>query len=257
MNRVLALVDDSPCAADVRQTAAWIADLLGATVDAIQAQPSVPEREQHVDGSSQLRMVEGPTIEVLLRELAAHDVETGVVGSRAIEAKPQLLGHIAEALLTSASGPLVVVPPETAQPPAGTPHVLVPLDGNEDTTAALLPLATHIAAAGAAISIAHVYDAESLPPYIASSEDIDILASELAKQHLPGIARHCELRIGDPATEVLGVVHAEHPDAVMVAWHQKLTPARAEVMRRLLNDAHIPLVVTPVGPTNTPVDPTK
>lgn len=246
MSRVLAFVDDSPIAVGVTRTAAWIAGLLSATVDPVRAHHPDAGPKRATSPPDGVRMVEGPTIEVLIDELGAEDVEAAVVGSRSVDAKAPGLGHVAEELLTRADRPLVVVPPRAPDPADGAGRILVPLDGTEPTTAALLPLAERLALAGATIVIVHVFDAESLPPFIESFEDLEVIAAELARRHLPGLARHCELRVGAPAAEVARVVDDERPDLVLLAWHQDLAPDHASVMRRLLHDTQIPLVVVPV-----------
>ncbi len=248
MTRVLAFMDDSPCAADVHRTAKWMATLLGATIDPVRAQGPEPDGGPGGETPPGLRLVPGPTIEALTGELTAPDVATAVVGSRAIDAKVQPLGHVAHSLLTRTGGPLVVVPPDARASPAETPRLLVPLDGTDETTAALLPLAEQMAQAGATVVVVHVFDADSLPAFIGSPEDVETLAAELAQHHLPGLAQRCELRVGDPASEIIGVVDTEAPDAVLLAWRQDLAPGHAEVMRRLLNDARVPLVVVPLHP---------
>lgn len=249
MTRILAFLDESPCSAGVHRTATWLGRLIGATVEPIRVIDPSEQGRQHEEAPSDLGLVHGHTTDVLLRELSADDIAVGVIGSRSVDAKPQVVGHVALALLTQSSVPLVVAPPDTRPPPQNTPRFLVPLDGTEETTEALLPLATAFAAAGATVIIAHVFDASSVPPFIGSAEDLEVLASELNQQHLPGLAERCELRIGDPGVQIMDLVDSERPDAVIVAWHQDLSPGHADVMRRLLGEAKVPLVVVPISRT--------
>ena len=246
MSRVLAFVDQSPCALDVRATARWLGRLLDATVDVVHVVD--PENHTLSNPDVSVRLVEGPTEDTLLRELRSSEVAAGVVGSRAIAAKVPALGHIAQSLLTATSTPLVVVPPESKQPTGDEVSVLVPLDGTTETAQALLPIANQLADGGAIVIICHVFDAGSIPPFISSPTDLEVLADEFAREHLPGLSPSCELRIGDPSCTVADLVGEVGAEAVLTAWHRDLAPGRANVMRRLLHETKVPLIVMPIEP---------
>lgn len=238
MSRILALVDRSPVAAGVRQAAATISALLGSTVEFLEVGTPVGE------GGGQIRHLEGVPETALLDELAADDVQLAVLGSRSLSAKPEVAGHVALALLQSAPVPLLVVPPGSSDLPAVGLQLLVPLNGDRSTDSALLDMARTLADAGATVHVVHVYDSSSLPAFLESSEDIEVLAREFLAEHVARDVGTCELRIGDPASQILDVADQRNTDLVLVAWGQDLTSGRAEIVRRLLR-SDVSLLLVP------------
>jgi hypothetical protein len=93
----------------------------------------------------------------------------------------------------------------------------------------------------------HVFDSTSIPPFIDSSEDLDILAAEFVLRHLPEHSAKCVLRIGDPGPHIIEVAGTEQLDGIIVAWRQDLSAGRAEVVRHLIRETHVPLVFVPIG----------
>lgn len=245
MSRIVGFVDQSPCAADVQAAAQWIGRFLDAAVEIVH----VAESENHDSAGfgPGVTIFNGTVEEVILREIASSDVIASVVGSRSVAAKAPIIGHVTEALLTLTTAPLVVVPPGARRLSGDAPEIFVPLDGTDETAQALLPTINLLAEAGARTTIAHVFDAESLPPFISSHEDLDILAREFAQQHLPGLSPSCKFRLGDAGRNVADLVSDVGADAVLVAWHQTFTPGRAEVLRRLLIETRVPLIIVAIA----------
>ncbi len=244
MSRVLAFVDRSPCDVAVVKTAASLADLIGATVDAITVRP--PDGGRPDVGPSDVRVIRGEAVPDLLTQLRFADVAFGVLGSRSIHAKPELAGHVALALLKASPVPLVLVPPHGHGLPAKGPRFLLPLDGTTETTTALEPIATLLANADAEVLMLHVFDSASIPPFIDSTEDLDILAAEFVLRHLPEHSTKCVLRIGDPGPHIIEVTGSEQLDGIIVAWRQDLSAGRAEVVRHLIRETHVPLMFVPI-----------
>lgn len=234
MTRVLAMIDHSPSARAVRHTAGLLADLLGAEL--------IPITALNPDGRPSTEPQDD-----LLRQLAADDVVFGVLGTRALAAKPEPLGHVAAGILARSPVPLVLVPPDDGAFKAGRLRLLLPLDGSSETDAALLPLANRLNDAGADLVVLHVYDSQTVPPFIQSSDDVETLATEFSIRHAPGLGTNCELRIGDPGRVILDRAAADDIDGVILAWGQDLSPGRAEVIRRLLREIHVPLLIVPIA----------
>ncbi len=233
MSRILAFVDDSHLGSAVRQAATALADLFDIDVEEVTvtdpAGAPSPEPEA-----------------ALLSHLEAGDVAMGVLGIRDLAAKPELVGHVAAQLLTDSPVPLVLVPPADGELPAGEQRWLLPLDGSADTDGALLPVAGRLRDAGAGIEVLHVYSSQTVPRFIESSGDLEVLASEFLLRHVPGVGDDCQLRLGDPGQEILDRARSGDIDGVIVAWQQDFSPGRAEVVRRLLRELRLPLLVVPM-----------
>jgi hypothetical protein len=244
MSRVLAFVDRSPSDAAVVRTATALADLIGAPVDTITVRTH--DGDEPAADPDNVRVIHGEAVRDLLIQLRSDDVAFGVLGSRSVHAKPELAGHVALALLTASPVPLVLVPPHGNDLPAQRPRFLLPLDGTTETTTALEPIATLLANADAEVLVLHVFDSGSIPPFIDSSEDLDILAAEFLLRHLPEHSERCVLRIGAPGPHIIGVVDTEELDGIIIAWQQDLSPGRAEVVRHLIREAHVPIVFVPI-----------
>jgi len=244
MRRVLGFVDDSPCTTSVISTAESLGRLLNADVDLISVEEpghGPPERTHGV------RMVTGDAAEVLAVELAAHDVAFAVMGSRSTHTKSEPLGHVTNALLQSSPVPLAIVPPSGESLPQ-QPRLLVPLDGTGETTTAVRDVAERLTEAGANIVGLHVYDSSSVPPFVDSLRNLETIAEEFAERHLPGRTERCELRIGDPGLHIIELAQLDEIDGIILAWHQRLSAGRAEVLRYVLRQLSVPILIIPIKP---------
>lgn len=244
MTRVLAFIDHSPCATGVVHTAASLAALVGATVDIIWV--AEPDHAAPPESPHQARVLHGEPASVMLHELRSSDVVFGVLGSRSVRPKAEVAGHVTLALLEASPVPLVLVPPDGRDLPAERPRFLVPLDGTTDTASALAPIAKLLTAAGAVVVVLHVFSSSSIPSFLGSSHDLDILAEEFLLRHLPEGALSCELRIGHPGPQIIDVAKDQDFDGIAVAWRQDLSPGHAEVLRHLVQETRLPLVVVPI-----------
>ena len=235
MTEILGFIDESPSAAAVEQTALALAVLLHSSARTV----TIP-----VTGSTTHT---GATATALLQILSENDPLLAVLGTRSVESKPEPIGHVAFEVLSTSLVPTVLVPPNSRALPDERPRILLPLDANPETDDALMPLASDLMSAGAELLTLHVFSSQSVPPFIVSGEDLAILAQEFLIRHVPGCSNRCELRIGDPAQHIIETVTTESVDAVLVAWKQDLSPGRAEVIRRLLREAKVPLIVVPIA----------
>lgn len=249
MNRILAMVDESPLAPQVLTTAAALARLLHCEVDAVTAVPDGSERLRGVPATSTnrlgvtTRVVHGDPEAALMSELAEPDVTLGVLGTRTLRAHPHLLGHVAHAIVTQTSTPLVLVPPGSRPLTAEHPVFLVPLDGTQRTSDSVNPIAAMLTAeAGENIAL-HVFDSTTVPMFAPSRHGSQLLAEEFMARHASGTAQRAEARIGTPAQHILDVARQHHVDAILLAWSQNLGAGRAEVIRRVIGEAEVPVVL--------------
>lgn len=231
MKKILALIDNSPASPAVLRNAATLGRLLDLEVVTIEeAEPEPAER--------------------LLRALSSDTTAYAVLASRSLRAKPQAAGHVARAVLTKSPIPLVVIPPGGADLRVDGLRILVPLDGDPETDAAVVEIANRFVDAGCAVSGIHVFDSTSLPPFIGSSEDINVLAEQFFAEHLPHHVVTSELRIGQPGPEILRMVESDGIDAVLIAWRQELAPGRADTVQQLLRQGSLPLILIPIPARN-------
>jgi len=243
MSRVLAMLDESPVAARVLTTATTIAELIGASVDPL----TVVDDDHAATSTNGARLVVGDPVDVLAGELSADDVEFGVLGSRALRDTPGPVGHVADALLARSDVPLVVVAPEGPALEGDDLLFLLPLDGVVASTSAILPVARQLVEAGQRTVTLHVFDPESAPPLATSPYDLDVVAQEFLARHTSECCDRVELRLGEPAVEILDVAEVEQADAIVVSWDGDLGPGHAEVIRHLLRNTTVPVVLRRAG----------
>ncbi|MEL6893180.1 MAG: universal stress protein [Actinomycetota bacterium] len=249
--RVVACIDHSHLAPAVAATALAIARLIGSEVDAVHvgAPDATVAPNDSVAGIA-IRTVIGTPETVLVDELRFDGVEFAVIGSRNLLAADQLLGHVSEALVTTADIPIAIVPPNGRALPDGRLRVLLPLDGDPATSHAVVaPIVSTLASVGDVVPL-HVFGGSSAPMFITSDEDRSVLAEEFAARHAPGVHAPVELRIGHAADEILDAAAAQDVDAIVVGWHRHIEPDRARVVRRLLEDGRFPLILHPVRSGN-------
>lgn len=249
MNRILAMVDESPLVPTVLATAAGLARLLHCEVDAVTAVPDETERSRGVPETTTdrfgetTRVVHGDPETALMSELDEPDVIIGVLGTRTLRAHPHLLGHVAHAIVTRTSTPLVLVPPGSRPLVAEHPVFLVPLDGTQRTSDSVNPIAAMLTAeAGENITL-HVFDITTVPMFAPSRHGSQLLAEEFMARHASGTAQRAEARIGATGQNILEVARQHHVDAILLAWSQNLEAGRAEVIRRVIGEADVPVVL--------------
>ena len=251
---VLACVDDSPIAGAVLTTATNVARAMDAELDVISVEPPGVRRDSPSPGGSASspmgsRVVMGPVEATLIDELERDDVVLGVLGSRALATKPELLGHVARAVVTTSRRPLIVVPPDSAPLTGEGQRFLLPLDGRSRTSNAAAPvLADFIDPLGTIVPM-HVFDDAHVPPLVSSAQDRAILADDFAARHLGRVVPQTErprLRLGEPVEEILAAIRRDEADAVVVCWSQHLDRGRAAVIRALLARGGVPVVFQPM-----------
>ncbi len=231
--------------------AATIANLYGATVEGVHV------GEDHAalaaaaqDAGVALRTVAGKPVEALARAAAADDVAAVVIGARGARADKRPAGSTALQLITRLRKPVVVVP-LAAAPGRRIESVLVPLDGTTASAAALRETVEFARSAAAEITVAHVQERDSIPPFE------DHLAHEVDAWSKEFIARYCpsatdamlELRVrdGEPDEHVLDILRRSRCDLVALGWSQDLAHGRAAVVRRMLAESPVPVLLTPMS----------
>lgn len=248
---LLAAIDDSAAARPVLEAARRLGSLFdaspiavhvaedgsGATARAVCEAAHVPLRLRRGDARSRLV------------ELAGSDEVVAIVaGTRRAPVGATPAGHVAMHLIEGVGKPVVVVPPA---PAASRPlrRVLVPVDDDPATWAALRPLlARLIERSPAEIVALHVFEPDRIPPYSDhTGHEAEAWTTHFLDRCFPGADEKArvEVRIGLVPEAVPAVVAEVDPDLVVIAWHQDLTPGRALVVRTLLARAAVPLLLVP------------
>jgi Universal stress protein family len=155
-------------------------------------------------------------------------------------------GHVALALMTRITKPLVVVPPNIRSHGA-IRRMAVPLDGTAATAARARSAIDPAVAAGVEVVVIHVSDENRIPAFTDQPQhETRAFAEEFLARHVPGTSAQLELRVGAPAAEVLDAAIALDADLCALAWAQGLEPGRAEVIKELLAHSPIPLLLLPL-----------
>jgi len=249
MTTVLAAVDESTTNEPLLAGAVALAALLDAEARAVHVREgdgSQAVAEVAAGLGVPLRIVDGTVSDVLAEMSGDPDVVALAVGSRDVPAAACPPGHIAMELVTAVRKPVLVIPPDAAQP-SRLREVLVPLDGTMQTAEALSEAISFAVKNGLEVSIVHVHDESCLPCFE------DQPQHESAAWVDEFLRRYCAIdgklpvvtRIGDVADEILAVSQERGTDLIMLAWKRDLAPGRAAVVRDLLTRSSVPLLLYP------------
>lgn len=247
--RIIAFVEDSPAAAPVISMANILGEIFSATVEAVhvgeEAGPTV--RAVARTAGVPLRLVSGEPTEAIILEMAPTDVAAGVLGTRRHPVGPRPAGHIALGVIARVNKLVAVVPPEAQVPlPGSLDRILVPLDGTDASARAVERLCEACAQSGFEILVVHVFDEETTPrfwdqpQYAAAAYSSEFLARFVKERNAK-----MTLRTGTPQHGVLATASREGVDLIALGWSQSLSPGRAEVVRRVLSEAPVPVLLMP------------
>jgi nucleotide-binding universal stress UspA family protein len=249
MTKVLAAVDNTAAARSVLAAAVALGDLLDAEVEAIHVRE---DGHRTVDAAARaagipLRMSEGPVVPALRGAGEESDVAALVLGVRASAVGRRPAGHVALQLAVSLPVPLLVVPPQAAVPMT-LRRVLVPLDAEPATAAALTETMELARRRKLEVVVLHVHEHASLPAFT------DQPQHELAAWSAEFLRRQCpdpdnvllEVRVGAPGQHVLRVADEIDADLIALGWAQELGEGRAAVIREALDRSDVPLLLVPL-----------
>jgi len=183
------------------------------------------------------------TVAEVLAELAAPSTVLGVLPWR------RGRGALCWQVVERAAKPIVVVPPSVPSGHRPIRRVLVPLDGTAESATAVARTAALLAGAGVELLVLHVFDRATVPRYW------DRPAHEQRVWEEEFLARYCavpgvrmEVRRGVPNEQVVKVAAEANMDLIALGWSQQLDRGRARIVRRTATDAHVPVLLVPIGP---------
>ena len=251
MTTVLAALDGTATARPVLESALVVAELLGATVEAV-----------HVDGDGAespawlasrfdvpLRVLHGDAASALLEAVDADDVVAAVFGARSTPSGRRPAGHIAMHVLGRASKPVVMVPPEAPHPvPGRVRRLLVPLEGDETSSRVVMERLRPMLVGDVDLVVLHVFTRSTVPRALDRSQrDLSLWTDEFVARFCPG-AIGIEVRTGSVGAGVKEVTTGEDIDLVVLSWAQDSSGGHAAVVRDVLSSTTVPVLLLPAGP---------
>ena len=243
---ILACIDNSAAAGPVLDAARAIAPVFGAVVEAVHV---AEDGKSTAGGMASLRdlslhTLHGDVVRQLVSRAREEDVVAVAMGARGRPTGPRPAGHITQQLANQIDAPVLVVPPESTI--AGDIHrALIAMKGTR-ANARMLTRAVELAtAAEVDLIIIHVDDEGSIPSFSDQVQhETDAYAQEFLARFVPGApAARLELRIGDPAEEILHALESIHPDVIVVGRRRDPDPGHGEVVREMLERSHLPVLL--------------
>jgi len=250
MSIVLAAVDSSAAARPVLETALGLAELTGATAEAVHVTDTSAETPEALAarGGVRFRVLDGPVEAALLDAAADPAVIAMVLGARGSPVGRRPAGRTAIRVLERAGKPVVVVPPEAAGL-ATRPfrRLLVPLEGTEPTSRCIAEGLLPLLVADVELVVVHVFTSDTLPRFLdRPARDLQLFGDEFLARYCPDAAR-IRLRTGSVGTVVTDVCREEEADLIALSWSQDSSLGRGAVVLEVLGRSTVPVLVLPVG----------
>ncbi len=247
MKRVIAGIDNSVASRPVLTMAQAVSSALSATLDAVHVVENGDEtaRASAEAAGATLRTLSGHPTEQLSLAVIEEDVVALVLGARGHLGGPRPAGHLAMTLADRTDKPVVVVPPD-AQPPKQLHRILVAMEGSPGKVRTLQRTIDLSIDAGLEIVVLHVD--EEIPSFTDQVQhETEAYAHEFFTRHVLGAPQALlELRIGDPATEVVAALESLQPDLIAVGWPHSSDPGRGTVAREILDRSPVPVLLVAV-----------
>ena len=244
MGSVLAVLDHRPSVSHVLSRAQAVADLIGAPLETVYV-------HEPNDGEASVVALERPSAtpssrHALSRMLASSDVSMVVVAGVPVDGLPAT--RAARYALQHTAVPFVVLPP-MSRPYDARPlrRLLVPLDGDQRSSAPVRALLTECQARGVRIVGMHVFTPATAPTMIDRPYyDVPAWCEQFLDTLLPGIHQSFHWATGTPGNRIAAACTTGVADLAVLAWSRQLGPGHADVVRTVLARAEIPVALIPV-----------
>jgi nucleotide-binding universal stress UspA family protein len=249
MRTVLAALDSSPAARPVLQIARALGELTGADVEAVHVADDGAEIPEWLTLRTRvpLRILAGAVEPNLVRAVADDAVIAAAIGARGTAGGPRPVGHTAMHVLEHATKPIVVVPPDlVVDGPHAMRTLLVPLEGNIESSQPILEMLRPLVVADVELVVLHVFTKETVPRTLdRPARDLSMWGDEFAARFCPG-AHRVELRVGTVGGEVVTMAGADAVDLVVLSWARDGSPGHAAVIRDVLGVCTVPVLLLPI-----------
>lgn len=247
MNKIVAAIDNSAAAQPVLAMAVALSSALGGTVEAVHVSEDGDQtaRSMAEAAGAELRSLTGDPAEALATVVSEDDVVALVLGARRGRSGSGRTGHLALHLAGRTDKPVVAVPPDS-RPPQTLGKVVVAMEGSPGKVKALRRGIEIATTAGLEIVVVHVD--EEVPSFTDQVQhESEAYAHEFFARHLVGTPRvTLELRIGVPATEVLGAADSMGAELIAVGWPHSSEVSRGAVAREILDLSPVPVLLVAI-----------
>lgn len=245
MRTVLACIDASAAAEPVLMAAHATAPLFGADIEAIHVaedddtNATAAARFHHLS----LRALRGDVVEQLLAAARRPGVAAVTVGARSQPTGHRSVGHVVWELANGADAPILVVPPE-ANVADRIDRVLIAMKGTPANAKHLRHAVELAGGANLELVVVQVADEHSIPSFSDQVHyEVDAYAREFLARYVPGAPdARLDLRIGDPAEEILQAAESTDAQVIAVGFTRGAHPGDG-VAHQLLTRSHLPVLL--------------
>jgi nucleotide-binding universal stress UspA family protein len=167
---------------------------------------------------------------------------------------------IAERVLVGAPCPVLFVPEVLPAAWGMNGRILVPLDGTPSTAGVMLDAMRLAQRLQAALEVVYIAGERPVPqepgtmtvPRFADEtqhewrqwrQEFLSRFADCARSGLPPVDVHLTVRTGPVAAAIRATAEGSRPALIVIGWHGRITPDRAQVLRRLLPDSPWPVLV--------------
>jgi nucleotide-binding universal stress UspA family protein len=248
MTITLVVLDTNTNVGPVLDTAHLFAELTASNLEVVLA-PRSMDVDRNVqalldEADVPVRRLKGPRGPALDAAVSDPEVLAVVVAARRERSRRYPVGPIVRTLLEQTLKPVLVVPPDVAAPSA-LQRLLIPLDGAESSSRAVLDQLLPLCAKPVELIVLHVFTDSTLPVMLdRPARDLEILGKEFLRRHLPHV-HHIELSLGPTGQRVCEVSSEQGSDLVVLSWSQDTSPGRALVIQEVLSSASLPVLLLP------------
>jgi len=249
MRTVLAALDNTAAARPVLDAALGLAELIGASVEAIHVRDGAtdtPEAlaERH---AVPLRLLDGPVGPTLLSAIDASEITAAVLGARSLPGDHRPMGTTALDVAQRTLKPVLIVTPEASEH-VSVPfrRLLLPLEGLQQSSRPVVETLLPLLAEDVELVMLHVFTPTTTPKFLdRPGPDLELLGDELRCRHCPA-ATKIELRTGTVGRRVEEVSGEDEIDLIVLAWSQTMEEGHAAVVRDVLVRSEVPVLLLPV-----------
>jgi nucleotide-binding universal stress UspA family protein len=253
--KVLIALDDDLAVRPVAVVGVAIGQLLAAETEALHVGRKPPPLALRIcdDLKLPLSLRRGPVASALASEIEADDVVAVVVGTRSRPSGPRPGGRTTMRLVTSATKPIVVVPPDLPSSWA-LDRILLPINGSPSP--AVKQIIKRAAELEVGALILHVLDEASIPFFEDQRQhENEAWSEEFLARNNDARRGSVQVRVGVPSAEIERFAESEHPDLVVLAWAQDLSRRKAAVVRASMERLRLPVMLVPLPRTRREVWP--
>ncbi len=276
INKILLPLDGSKSAFCALQPAKCIALKNNATIEILYVSNENISKENLINklglkGEDLSNMMishkKGDVVEVIAKE--SQNAQIVIMCTHGEECDlEKTMGSTTEKVMEVVKTPIIILKPNMPLNIKGgcwvPKKILIPLNGTPGSSQALLPAFEFLAKAGSDIELLHI---TCTSPAVSKEEGCftapyyqDYQQHEWPSWSKEFMKRFCEvqqnnsskvklklsLASGDPAEEILKWAKEKENDFLVMAWHGKLGPLRAETLKKIIKEMPCPVLLTKI-----------